>query len=76
MKANCLTPLRLHPTPRFAEDGVSFSISTDDPTVTQTTLTQEYAMLQAWGLTEAQLTRAVRGGWVVVGCWEVLELIN
>ncbi|XP_066940825.1 adenosine deaminase-like isoform X5 [Macrobrachium rosenbergii] len=47
-----------HPVLRFAEDEASFSISTDDPTITFTTLSDEYRLLGKWGFTEAQITRA------------------
>ncbi|XP_068236268.1 adenosine deaminase-like isoform X2 [Palaemon carinicauda] len=47
-----------HPVLRFAEDEASFSISTDDPTITFTTLSDEYRLLSQWGFTEAQITRA------------------
>ncbi|XP_050720086.1 adenosine deaminase-like isoform X1 [Eriocheir sinensis] len=47
-----------HPVLRFAEDEASFSISSDDPTVTGTRLSDEYKLLVSWGLTEAHLTRA------------------
>lgn len=51
-------PSKRHPILRFAEDEVSFSINTDDPTVTNTRLSDEYKLLFRWGLTEAHLTRA------------------
>ena len=44
---------------RFAQDRASFSISTDDPTVTNTNLSDEYTLLSKWGLTEIQLKEAV-----------------
>lgn len=46
---------KTHPIMRFAQDGASFSISTDDPTVTNTNLSDEYALCAKWGLTIAQL---------------------
>ena len=49
-----------HPILQFAKDGASFSISTDDPTVTNTQLSDEYALLSKWGLTESQLQQTVR----------------
>ncbi|KAG0717384.1 Adenosine deaminase [Chionoecetes opilio] len=52
------TPSKRHPILRFAEDEVSFSINTDDPTLTHTRLSDEYKLLISWGLTEAHLTRA------------------
>ncbi|XP_042867782.1 adenosine deaminase-like isoform X1 [Penaeus japonicus] len=52
------TSSKRHPVLRFAEDEVSFSISTDDPTITFTTLPDEYRLLSQWGFTEAHFTRA------------------
>jgi adenosine deaminase len=48
-----------HPILRFARDGVNFSVNTDDPTVTGTTLDYEYRMLGDWGMTEGTLCGAV-----------------
>ncbi|XP_069166912.1 adenosine deaminase isoform X3 [Procambarus clarkii] len=47
-----------HPILRFAEDEASFSINTDDPTITNTQLKDEYRLLSDWGFTEAHFTRA------------------
>jgi adenosine deaminase len=44
---------------RFAEDTANFSISTDDPMVTGQQLQGEYDLVNHWGLTEADLLRAV-----------------
>lgn len=44
---------------RLAEDQASFSINSDDPTITGTRVEDEYNMLRQWGFTEAHLTRAV-----------------
>ncbi|KAK7085682.1 hypothetical protein SK128_010084 [Halocaridina rubra] len=52
------TKSKRHPVLRFAEDDVSFSINTDDPTLTLTKLTDEYNLLSQWGFTEAHFTRA------------------
>lgn len=52
------TKSKRHPVLRFAEDGTSFSINTDDPTITHTRLSDEYKLLTEWGFTEAQFTRA------------------
>ncbi|KAG0722703.1 Adenosine deaminase [Chionoecetes opilio] len=52
------TPSKRHPILRFAEDEVSFSINSDDPTLTHTRLSDEYKLLNSWGLTEAHITRA------------------
>ena len=51
---------QVHPIVRFNQDGASFSISTDDPTVTNTKLGDEYRLLKQWGLTEEDFRRAVR----------------
>lgn len=48
-----------HPIIRFAHDKASFSISTDDPTLTNTKLSDEYTLLSDWGLTVAQLQEMV-----------------
>jgi len=41
-----------HPIKRFCKDKASFSINTDDPSVTNTNLSDEYALvINAWGLT-------------------------
>ncbi|XP_063600851.1 adenosine deaminase-like isoform X2 [Penaeus indicus] len=55
---NLTTASKRHPVLRFAEDEASFSISTDDPTITFTTLPDEYRLLSSWGFTEAHFTRA------------------
>ncbi|XP_045121807.1 adenosine deaminase-like [Portunus trituberculatus] len=52
------SPSKRHPILRFTEDEVSFGINTDDPTVTDTRLSDEYKLLMRWGFTEAHLTRA------------------
>jgi adenosine deaminase len=44
---------------RFAEDRANFSISTDDPMVTGQQLQGDYELANHWGLTEADLIRAV-----------------
>ena len=44
---------------RFAEDEVSFGINTDDPTLTGTNLSDEYALLRSWGFNDALFARAV-----------------
>jgi adenosine deaminase len=51
-----------HPITRFAQDGASFSINTDDPTVTNTNLSDEYVLCAQWGLTLAQLQKSVSHG--------------
>ena len=45
---------------RFARDGVSFSISTADPTIDNTTLQDKYEMLLERGVTVAQIQQAVK----------------
>ena len=44
---------------RFFKDDFNVSVNTDDPTVTGTTMDDEMNLLQAWGLTESQLVKAV-----------------
>jgi len=46
-----------HPIQRFCEDGLNFSISEDCPTVVQTGLDGEYALLRRMGFNEANLAR-------------------
>ncbi|XP_047109169.1 adenosine deaminase-like [Schistocerca piceifrons] len=50
--------VRKHPIVRFAEDGVNFSLNSDDPTLTGRTLRDDYALAASWGLTEAHAIRA------------------
>jgi len=47
-----------HAVCRFADDGVNFSINTDDPMVTGTWTEQEYELVLSWGLKEVHLIRA------------------
>ncbi|GAB6028298.1 hypothetical protein CHUAL_002475 [Chamberlinius hualienensis] len=49
-----------HPLTKFAHDNANFSISTDDPTITNTTLAQEYELVLKWGLTVTQIQEANR----------------
>ena len=49
----------IHPIMRFAKDNASFSINTDDPTITNTKLTDEYSLLLSWGLDKKQLQQCV-----------------
>ncbi len=44
---------------RFAKDGASYSINTDDPTITNTYLNDEYRLVTRWGLTQHDLQQAV-----------------
>lgn len=48
-----------HAVVRFARDGASFSISTDDPTVTDTKLSNEYSLVTKWGVTISQIQESV-----------------
>ena len=48
-----------HPVVKFALDGANFSLNSDDPTVTETGLTEEIELVQKWGLTEVHITKAV-----------------
>lgn len=52
-----------HPIMRFSRDGASFSVNTDDPTVTNTKLSDEYALLRNWGLTDEQIKQSV-SNWI------------
>lgn len=44
---------------RFAEDGTSFSLSTDDPGVMQCNIADEYILAEKMGLKEKQLIQSV-----------------
>uniref|UniRef100_T1JD41 Adenosine deaminase n=1 Tax=Strigamia maritima TaxID=126957 RepID=T1JD41_STRMM len=48
----------VHPIVRLANDRANFSINTDDPTITNTWITNEIQLLQQWGFTEVHLIRA------------------
>ena len=48
-----------HPIVQFALDNVNFSINTDDTTVTDSPLENEYQLLQTWGFNEIHFARAV-----------------
>lgn len=48
-----------HPIVQFSRDGASFSINTDDPTVTNTKLSDEYDLVQKWGLSKEQIKNSV-----------------
>ncbi|PSN57375.1 Adenosine deaminase [Blattella germanica] len=51
--------IKKHPIVQFAEDGVNFSLSTDDPTVTGYDLQDDYELAYNYfGLSEAHLIRA------------------
>ena len=53
--------LETHAVKRFAEDGVSFSINTDDPGVIFCSITDEFDLAeQKIGLTQEQLMQSVR----------------
>jgi len=47
-----------HPIATFFDDNVNISINTDDPTITNRTLTDEYALLHQWGITTADIKKA------------------
>jgi len=47
-----------HPIVQFAIDNVNFSINTDDTTVTDSELENEYQLLRTWGFNEVHFTRA------------------
>jgi len=47
-----------HPIVQFAKDDVNFSINTDDTTVTDSPLENEYQLLRTWGFNEVHFTRA------------------
>ena len=48
-----------HPVMQFAQDGANFSINTDDTTVTDSSLDNEYQLVRSWGMNEVHLTRSV-----------------
>ncbi|XP_065568033.1 adenosine deaminase-like isoform X2 [Artemia franciscana] len=47
-----------HPIAKFNRDGMNFSINTDDPSVTGTTLQDEYNLAKSWGLVDADIIKA------------------
>lgn len=51
-----------HPVRIFASDGISFSLSTDDPVIFSSTLNQEYMYAQDIGLDFDQICRSVVNG--------------
>lgn len=53
-----LNSVPVHPIVRFAKDQASFSVNTDDPTVTNTKMNEEYTLLKSWGLSEKQLQQS------------------
>jgi hypothetical protein len=48
-----------NPIVRYAKDGASFSASSDFPTATKTTLTEEYRLLARAGITVRQMQLSV-----------------
>jgi len=44
---------------RMAQDGMSFSINSDDPSIYNSTLKDNYKLAAEFGLTEAQLQHSV-----------------
>ena len=55
-----------HPIVQFAQDNVNFSINTDDTTVTDSPLENEYQLLRSWGFNEVHFTRAVSTVFLIV----------
>ncbi|KAG8290911.1 hypothetical protein J6590_073484 [Homalodisca vitripennis] len=47
-----------HPILRFAEDGVNFSLSSDDPTLTGNYVDGDYKLARSFGLTDQHLAQA------------------
>lgn len=45
---------RIHPIAQFAKDKASFSLSSDDPTLTGRYLNEDYKLAQSWGFTKEQ----------------------
>ncbi len=52
--------LSSHPLPTLFRHGIPIALSTDDPAMFHTTLTNEYAVAQSLGLSEANLKELVR----------------
>lgn len=46
-----------HPIVKFFEDGFNVSVNTDDPTLTGTSIDDEYRLLSNWGLSEVHYVR-------------------
>jgi aminodeoxyfutalosine deaminase len=54
--------LAKHPFPELFRYGIPVVLSTDDPAMFQTSLTEEYQQVQAMGLSEEELERVVKQG--------------
>jgi aminodeoxyfutalosine deaminase len=54
--------LEEHPLPQLVRHGVRVVLSTDDPAMFHTTLTEEYRRAQEMGLTEKELAQLIRQG--------------
>lgn len=50
---------RVSPILRMAQDGMSFSINSDNPSIFNSTLTDNYKLAAGFGLTKAQLQQSV-----------------
>ncbi len=61
VQTGAVDDLRNHPLPRFLEAGVKVALCTDNPTVSNTTLSQEYALaMEVFGFSEADLADLAR----------------
>ena len=58
----CRCVTRTHTARRFSEDGISFSVNVDDPTVVQANMEAEYSLLRRMGFNEAIFATAVSWG--------------
>ena len=73
LQTGAVTDLRDHPLPRFLEAGVQVALCTDNPTVSNTTLTREYELaMDTFGFSEndvIELARmSCRGTFLAAGC--------
>jgi adenosine deaminase len=61
LQTGAVDDLRNHPLPRFLDAGVKVALSTDNPTVSSTTLSREYALaMELFGLSEDDVRRLAR----------------
>ena len=71
LQTGAVTRLAEHPLPRFLEAGVKVALCTDNPTVSATTITREYALaMETFGFSEDDVRRLAemsRAGTFVAG---------
>jgi adenosine deaminase len=73
VQTGAVADLRDHPLPVFLDAGIKVALCTDNPTVSATTITREYALaMETFGLSEEDIRRLVRmsceGTFLRTGC--------